>query len=113
MSRTRKERILQKRRIQRNRRIASICAMVVLSLSVSILFHNFSALAERPQTYKYYTEVRVECGDMLWDIAAEHITEEYRSINEYIREIKEINHLGATLQYGQVLTIPYYSDVRK
>ena len=55
----------------------------------------------------------MENGDTLWDIAAEHITEEYRSINEYIREIKEINHLGATLQYGQVLTIPYYSGVKK
>ncbi len=113
MSRTRKERILQRRRIQRNRRIASICAMVVLSLTVSILFHNFGAQAERPQTYKYYAEVRVESGDTLWDIAMQYMTEEYRSVNEYIREIKKINHLGATLQYGQILTIPYYSDEQK
>lgn len=113
MSRSRKQRILQKRRIQRNRRIASICAMVVMSLSISILFHNFGAQAERPQTHKYYTEVCVENGDTLWDIAMEHMTEEYRSVNEYIREIKKINHLGATLQYGQILTIPYYSDEKK
>ena len=113
MSRARKQRILQRRRIQRNRRIATICAMVVMSLTVSILFHNFGAQAERPQNYKYYTEVCVESGDTLWDIAMEHMTEEYRSVNEYIREIKKINHLGATLQYGQILTIPYYSDERK
>lgn len=113
MSRTGRQRMLQKRRVQRNRRVVSVCAMVIMSLTVSILFHNFGAQAERPQLHKYYTDVRVESGDTLWDIAMEYMTEEYRSVNEYIREVKKINNIGTGLQCGQILTVPYYSDELK
>lgn len=110
MSRARQIRL---RRVQRNRRIAAIMGILMFSVCVSIVFHNFHVQAEKPETFKYYTEVRVDRGDTLWDIAMEYMTEEYRSVSEYIREVKEINNLGVELQYGQFLTVPYYSDIRK
>ncbi|MDO4343474.1 MAG: LysM peptidoglycan-binding domain-containing protein [Eubacteriales bacterium] len=113
MSRTQKIRMIRRRRIERNRRLASIFAMVILSVSVSILFHNFSAHAEKSEAYKYYTDIRVERGDTLWDIAMEYMTEEYSSPAAYIKEVKEINQLGSELKSGQYLVIPYYSEELK
>lgn len=61
-------------------------------------------------TYKYYTTIRVEQGDTLWSIAAEHMTDEYDEIWEYIAEVRKLNHLNSNRIYdGKYLTIPYYS----
>lgn len=110
MSRARKRRI---RQIQRNRRIASVFMLVVISFSISILCNNFSARAERPATYKYYTDIYVESGDTLWSIAEKYMTDEYKNTASYIREVQEINNIGSVIQYGQHLTVPYYSEELK
>lgn len=110
MSRARKRRI---RQIRRNRRIAAVLFLVLMSLNISVVGHTLSVGAEKPQTYKYYTEIRVGSGETLWDIAMEYMTDEYRSPAAYIREVKKINNIGEQIQYGQYLTIPYYSEVKK
>lgn len=110
MSRTKRKKL---RQIQRNRRIASVFALVIMTFSVSILFHNFSVHAEKPVPYKYYTDIRVGRGDTLWGIAQQYMTDEYKNPAAFIREIKEINNIGSEIQYGQYLTIPYYSDELK
>lgn len=87
--------------------------LVVMALNVSVLGHTFSVRAEKPDTYKYYTDIRVESGDTLWDIAMEYMTEEYSSPAAYIREVKKINNIGEQIRYGQYLTVPYYSEEKK
>lgn len=72
--------------------------------------------AEDPELpYKYYTSIQVESGDTLWSIAEEHMTPNYPDTESYIREVKEINHLGAddTIKAGSSLCIPYYSSEKK
>lgn len=110
MSRARKRRI---QRIRRNRRIAMVMVLVLMSLNVSILGHTLSVRAQKSETYKYYTDIRVGRNDTLWDIAMEYMSEEYGSPSAYIREVKQINNIGEQIQYGQYLTVPYYSKVRK
>ena len=61
--------------------------------------------------HKYYTSVEIEQGSSLWEIAEEYITEEYDSVDEYIKEVKQINHLTEDLIYeGAYLCVPYYSS---
>lgn len=61
--------------------------------------------------HKYYTSVEIEQGSSLWEIAEEYITEEYDSVEEYIKEVKQINHLTEDLIYeGAYLCVPYYSS---
>lgn len=64
---------------------------------------------EEDTSYKYYTSIRVEKGDTLWSIALEHMTPEYKHIEEYIREVRSLNHLyGDEIHAGAYLTLPKY-----
>ncbi len=60
---------------------------------------------------KRYTSLQVEEGDSLWSIAGEHLSEEYRSMDQYILEVKRINHIsGDEIHSGAYLVIPYYTN---
>lgn len=60
---------------------------------------------------KYFTTISVEAGDTLWDIAEEYRTVEYASVQDYIDEVKEINHItGDDITTGCYLTVPYYAE---
>lgn len=64
-----------------------------------------------PIRHKYYTSIQIEKGSNLWEIAEEYITKEYASVEEYVKEVKQINHLTEDLIYeGAYLCIPYYSS---
>ena len=64
------------------------------------------------EPYKYYTEIRVQRGDTLWDIANKYMDSSvYRSLDDYMDEIREINSINYNRIYnGQQLIIPYYSE---
>ena len=107
MSRQKK---LKRKQIRRNRRISLCISILSVSFLLIIFFCNFKVIAEKPATYKYYTEVRVDRGDTLWSIADRFMTEEYTSRRTYVREIQQINNLGCELQYGERILVPYYSE---
>lgn len=74
------------------------------------------ATAQVPETtYKYFTYHMIEKGDTLHDLAIEYISYEfYDSIQEYIKEVKEINHLeNDMIIAGNMLVIPYFSTEHK
>lgn len=110
MSRTQRMRV---RQVRRNRRIVLIMGMLAAVILFSILFDQLDVLAEKPQTYKYYTQVRVERNDTLWSIAEEYMTEEYISVNQYVREVQKINGIGPIVEYGQYIIVPYFSEELK
>ena len=72
---------------------------------------------EKPKrhAYKYYTDIVIQKGESLWDIANEHMTEEYDSPKTYIKEVKSINSLTDVdkIYAGQRIVIPYYSTELK
>ena len=65
----------------------------------------------RTNERKYFTSYIVERDDTLWDIAGRYMTPEYDSIESYIEEVMESNHLhNDRIREGQMLILPYYSD---
>ena len=73
------------------------------------LFLRADVDPEHP-VYKYYTEVRVGCQDTLWSIA-DRYSAGYESTEAFINDVRLINSLhGTHVEYGQYLTIPYYSE---
>lgn len=91
-----------------------LVAVFIIGFLVFLLFQTSNiANAGTPNSvrHKYYTSVEIESGSSLWEIAEEYMTEEYDSVEEYIKEVKQINHLTEDLIYeGAYLCVPYYSS---
>ena len=87
--------------------IGSLLLVILAVFSVSIVR---SKAADSYPTYKYYTSIRIEDGDSLWEIAGRYADTGYESREEYIQELKTVNQLtDTTLRSGQYLMVPYYS----
>lgn len=103
---------MQRQKAARRKRtfygIAFLFSLVLMLLGTT---HITSAGTPEPSRNKYFTSIQVDEGTSLWEIAQEYMTEEYDSPDEYIKEIKSINHMKNDLIYGgSYLCIPYYSS---
>lgn len=108
----------------RHRRRSRILSKLAIAISIIFLIalafgrSNSYAKGEKDDipVYKYYTSVCIEKGDTLSSIAADHISSEYRDIDDYIDEVRFINHIPADddfLQIGTYIIVPYYSTELK
>ena len=95
---------------------AILITFLILAVSLSICF-TVNADQEKPKrhAYQYYTDIVIQKVESLWDIANEHMTEEYDSPKTYIKEVKSINSLTDVdkIYAGQRIVIPYYSTELK
>lgn len=58
---------------------------------------------------KCFAYIEIDVGDTLWDIAERYMTEEYKSKQQYIDEVKYINNLDSNqITAGAYLLVPYY-----
>ena len=71
-----------------------LCVAVIAATAISFSMVN-TAEAGTPESsrYKYYTSIQVEPGSSLWDIAEKYASSEYESLEAYIQEVRQINHL--------------------
>ena len=78
-------------------------------LAGKYLFFTDNAAEEEKQLCKSYTSIEIRPGDSLWSIAAEYITDDYDSVQDYVREIKSWNGLETDeIHAGRFLIIPYH-----
>ncbi len=105
-----------RRQRERKRRALSLAATLCLILVCAVSYHAITTSAhtdEDGMDFKYYTNITVQSGESLWDIAGDHMDEEhYESRSDYMKEVQHINHLeeGDLLRAGQHIVIPYYSE---
>lgn len=58
---------------------------------------------------KYYTSIHLEEGDTLWSIAQTYCADSDESVEEYVRELRQINSLSDDhIDAGHYLTVRYY-----
>lgn len=102
------------RRMNGNQSQKKIIIIVALILAAAVLaggsISGFAGSGKEEEiSYKYYTSIMVEKGDTLWSIALENMTPEYERIEEYIKEVRSLNHLyGDDIHAGAYLTLPRY-----
>lgn len=111
---------IYKRTLRRQREIRRKCLMAVMSICLilvcAVSYHAIQTTAstgEEELNFKYYTNITVEKGETLWDIADKYIDyEEYDNKMEYIAEVQSINHLNNkdAIRAGQHLIVPYFSN---
>lgn len=97
----------------RHSRITFVAKLCICIFAALVVFGGLVVKASTPQTqdvYKYYTDVKVDNGMTLTDIAKEYMTEGYGTTEEYINEVRQINSICEDeIYYGQKLMVPYYS----
>ena len=120
-------RTITKKNTRRQKRhlMTIITAGIVTVMLVLVLAFNFGTLLssahnsrqEDPVNYKYYKSIQIEKGDTFWSIAKEYMTDEYKSIYEYMEELMIVNQLNTSeidnLQEGDFLTVVYYDTELK
>ena len=116
------ERIRNRRKIQRIRKIKRFCMISIMTILLITAFalslnvvKSIAQDKDAVTTYKYFTSVIIEHGDTLYSLADEHTEGFDVDINNYIEEVIHINHLedDSSIQSGQYLIIPYYSNELK
>ena len=106
---------MRRRRKQKRLSLAVLlCFAVFAALGASFMTRTAEAGTSESSRYKYYTSIQVEPGSSLWEIAREYASSEYEDLDDYIREVRQINHLDQdTIYAGSYLCIPYYSSEYK
>lgn len=98
--------------LRRQKRIITFAAIILISV-IAILGSSIKAFAksenEMGNITKMYTSIRVEAGDTLWDIAERYNICSDLSREQYIEELKNINHLSDDeIHSGEYLVVSYY-----
>lgn len=110
-----KKAAIRRRQVMRCKCMIALCALLISIGAAASIFGELTVKADdTKQLYKYYTDVRVERGDTLYDIAAANMSEGYDSIQDYLKEVRIINSVYTDdIYYGQTLVVPYYSEELK
>lgn len=90
-----------------------IAVFVILIMGVSRLVKPAASpvYAAVDESRVYYLSVPISNQDTLWSIAEEYYTEEFGSVKNYIKEIKECNSLSSDAIYaGNHIIIPVYNE---
>lgn len=89
----------------------TFCLIVTFSVGVSGFLSNAKDRNSQV-SYKYYTSITVSGDDTLWSIAEKYMDKDhYHSTNDYIQEVKNMNHLKSdVITYGEHLIVSYYMD---
>ena len=109
-----KWKVRRQREVRNHILVFAFTACLIIGMVIS--YHSIISFAETDTntddlSFKYYTEIEVEYGDSLWSIAKEYAGDHYKSSLEYIKEVKNINHMHTdVIKEGQKLIVPYYSS---
>lgn len=113
--------LLRKQRRNRIKRTKQIIERVLLTVCLIALFAiGSSAILTKATTteeaknvyYKYYTQIEIENGDSLWEIAGRYMEHgPYETRTDYMNEVVKLNQLSnTTIIKGQHLVVPYYES---
>lgn len=116
---TKRELLSYRRQLNHRKVLRRRIAVGILSVLLVLLFVlSFNSIAQANEeipetTYKYFTYHTVDKGDTLWSLAEEYIDYTfYKNIQEYVSEVKEINHMtDDNIRIGQTVVIPYFSTI--
>ncbi len=91
----------------------TLCLIILLTITFGGFLSKAKDKKENVTYYKYYTNIEIQPGDTLWDLADEYL-EHYESKEAYIQEVSQLNSIrNGKIISGQNLIMPYYSTEYK
>ena len=99
---------------QLTKRIFISLLATVIAICIGMLATGFLSRAQavsEPIHYKYFRSVMISSGDTLSSISSRYMDGHYASIQDYMNEVCEMNHLqdADDIHAGDYLIVPYYS----
>ncbi len=90
----------------------AVCLCFILALSFTLPKLVAATRNEAPkQKIECFTSIRINSGETLWSISKRYYSNEYQSVNHYIKKIMELNHMTSDkVLEGTYLIIPYYTE---
>ena len=86
--------------------------LATVLVSTSCLKGNQVKASSVHEENVYYKTIQVEEGDTLWTLADQYMGNCSFNRQEYIDEVKEMNHLASdTIESGAYLMIPYVGTI--
>lgn len=111
------KRKLRRRREQRRRLAIALSALFLACVGVfSYCSMKSDAQSSSDIKFKYYTNVTLQYGDTVWELADQYIDyDRYEDKDDYIDEVCSINRLSSCdgLDAGETIVFPYYSEEYK
>lgn len=96
------------------KKVLFLFALIVLLGSGICGNSLMNTMAEEPAETKvvsYYTSIMIEKGDTLWGIAEEYAPQTNLSVPEYVKQLKQMNHLGEdVIHAGCHLVVMYQAE---
>lgn len=107
---TYKSRTLHHRKVNRRYRQLVLFLCMIITILVFLLLVTQPRPAQADEmVIETYQSIEIQSGDCLWDLAMEHKLPDMNT-QEYITEIRRINHLRSDeLVSGQYLILPVYT----
>lgn len=92
--------------------IAFISLVFIFLIVITVRSNAFSGGHPKTNREKIYISITIKPGDTLWSIAERYTSEEYTSINDYVKELKTLNKIGygGAIRAGEKLLAFYYAD---
>ena len=104
----RRQGIRRRRSIRIRQKICILCTFCLIMI-LSCGYALASDEGEKQEWEKRYTSIEVQSGDTLWDLAGTYAAGGYSDRDDFIREVKQLNHLtDDNITAGVYLIIPYY-----
>ena len=96
------------RKAKKNRRmIASLTKCIILFSNHNVT--NADESGNAVELTKYYKTITIQIGDTLWSIADEYKSGDYRTVQDYVDELRSMNDLHSdNILAGQKLVVAYF-----
>ena len=89
------------------KRIAIIGCVLMAVITLIFVFNVTTSAHNTYTAHTVYTNLCIGEGDTLWDIAVDNYSPEYGSFDDYISEIRSLNHISNDIIHsGEYLVIP-------
>lgn len=104
-------------KIRRERQLVAhiiiFIASIILFFAILFVVGNIKSMASdgsEEVLYKYYTNVKVNPGESLYDIADRYVDNNKLTLDRFIQEVVYINNLESPdkIYSGTCLMVPYY-----
>lgn len=94
---------------KKRRTFLIIFFLAVFFMICHMFFVKSSVIEAQGRKEKQFTSIQIKKGDSLWKIAKKYMGDEYSSVDDYIDEVCETNHIyDGKITDGMYLVVPYY-----